>query len=154
MGYWLGPSLAGQLLCGTLQARSNCWLLHTLSIVSDSLLTQDRDRPRATEMAERPQTSSTHVTETSHTSSIPAEHKWTPYSGPVLFTGPSGLRDYRSNQQPFQQMVGVGERSAEFTSDLAYLSRPPPGTSFPLAKNGRIGEIGWPVEHFKIVKGI
>lgn len=102
-------------------------------------------------MADRPTTSSTVSTEASNT---PAEHKWTPYSGPVLFTGPSGLRDYRAQTQPNQQMVGTGERSAEFTSNLAYLSRPPPGDSFPLAKNGRIGEIGWPVDHFKIVKGI
>ncbi|GFO41719.1 histone-lysine N-methyltransferase SETMAR [Plakobranchus ocellatus] len=78
------------------------------------------------------------------------EHKWTPYSGPVLFTGPSGLRDYRANVTTFQQAVGEGDRSNEFTSDLSYLNRDPPGSRFPLAKNGRINEIGGPVEHFKI----
>lgn len=51
-------------------------------------------------------------------------------------------------------MVGIGDRSREDTSGMQYLNRPPPGQKFPKAKNGQIGEIGWPVEHFKIVKGI
>jgi len=51
-------------------------------------------------------------------------------------------------------MVGNGDRSHETTSDMAYLNRPPPGSAFPLAKNGRIGEIGWPVETFKVVRGL
>ncbi|KAK3796973.1 hypothetical protein RRG08_057218 [Elysia crispata] len=87
-------------------------------------------------------------------SELSPEHKWTPYSGPVLFTGPSGLRDYRAQVNTFQQAVGEGDRSDEFTSDLSYLNRDPPGSKFPLAKNGRINEIGGSVEHFKIVKGI
>ena len=72
----------------------------------------------------------------------------------IFFSGPSGLRDYRSHLPEYPHAVGIGDRSHETTSDLAYLSRKPPGSSFPLAKNGRIGEIGWPVETFKIVKGI
>ena len=72
----------------------------------------------------------------------------------ILSPGPSGLRDYRANVQTDQGVVGEGERSREYTGSLSYLSRAPPNTSFPLAKNGRIGEIGWPVETFKIVKGI
>merc|ERR1711936_473942 len=109
-----------------------------------------------TKMAARPTTSSTVTTETSQMTS--QTHDWTAMtanvSGPVLFTGPNGLRDYRAQVATDQSMVGVGDKSHEFTSDLAYLSRPPPNTSFPLAKNGRIGEIGWPVEAFRIVKGI
>ena len=50
--------------------------------------------------------------------------------------------------------MGIGDRSHETTSDLAYLSRTAPGSAFPLAKNGRIGEIGWPVDTFKLYRGI
>lgn len=67
--------------------------------------------------------------------------------------GPGGLRDYRAQVSADNQSVGIGSRSGEATSDLAYLSRQPPGYSFPLAKHGRVGEIGWPVETFKTVKG-
>nr|KAG5699238.1 hypothetical protein BaRGS_012759 [Batillaria attramentaria] len=68
--------------------------------------------------------------------------------------GPSGLRDYRAHLPDYPHSVGIGNRSHENTSELGYLTRNAPGTAFPLAKNGRIGEIGWPVETFKIVKGI
>ncbi|XP_076471921.1 protein SPMIP2-like [Babylonia areolata] len=108
-------------------------------------------------MAERAES---HASEGSTTSSKGAEgtsqphHQWAAYRGPVLFTGPSGLRDYRAHLPDHPHAVGIGDRSQETTSDLAYLSRGAPGSAFPLAKNGRIGEIGWPVETFKIVKGI
>lgn len=71
-----------------------------------------------------------------------------------LLTGPSGLTDQRVKAMADFQMVGNGDRSPEVTSQMGYLNRPPPGTKFPKAKNGQIGEIGWPVETFKIVKGI
>lgn len=71
-----------------------------------------------------------------------------------LVSGPSGLRDYRAHQPDYPHAVGIGDRSHETTSELGYLTRNAPGVAFPLAKNGRIGEIGWPVEAFKIVKGI
>lgn len=51
-------------------------------------------------------------------------------------------------------MVGSGDRSPEITSQMSYLSRPPPGSTFPKAKHKQIGEIGWPVETFRIVKGL
>lgn len=72
----------------------------------------------------------------------------------LYISGPDGLTDQRVKTRTDFQMVGNGDRSPEVTSQMGYLSRPPPGTKFPKAKNGQIGEIGWPVETFKIVKGI
>ncbi|XP_052707372.1 uncharacterized protein LOC128182692 [Crassostrea angulata] len=107
-------------------------------------------------MADRPQSthsSSTHVS-TAESQGPPSHQQWSAYRGPVLFTGPDGLTDQRVKTRTDFQMVGNGDRSPEVTSQMGYLSRPPPGTKFPKAKNGQIGEIGWPVETFKIVKGI
>ncbi|KAL5007469.1 hypothetical protein ScPMuIL_016275 [Solemya velum] len=84
----------------------------------------------------------------------PTHHRWTPYSGPVLFTGPSGNRDHRVSVTDDFQMVGIGKQSNELTGQLTYLNRPSPGEPFPKAKNGQVGEIGWPHETFKLVKGI
>ncbi|XP_078332458.1 uncharacterized protein LOC144625485 [Crassostrea virginica] len=107
-------------------------------------------------MADRPEShhsSSTHASSAA-TQSPPSHQQWSAYNGPVLFTGPDGLTDQRVKTKCDFQMVGNGDRSPEVTSQMGYLSRPPPGTKFPKAKNGQIGEIGWPVETFKIVKGI
>ncbi|XP_069132555.1 protein SPMIP2-like isoform X2 [Argopecten irradians] len=79
---------------------------------------------------------------------------WTAYQGPVLFTGPDGNRQHRTTTHDKFQMVGEGDRSLEVTSQMNYLNRPPPGQAFPKAKNGQIGEIGWPVETFKLYNGI
>ncbi|KAK3101087.1 hypothetical protein FSP39_000844 [Pinctada imbricata] len=109
---------------------------------------------RQTHSATSHHTHSSSETEATRVSATPAHQQWAAYSGPVLFTGPDGLSDYKAKPCPDFQMTGIGERSREVTSQMDYLSRPPPGAKFPLAKNGRIGEIGWPVEAFKIVKGI
>ncbi|KAL8605707.1 hypothetical protein ACOMHN_064844 [Nucella lapillus] len=112
-------------------------------------------------MAARPQshdTTSSNSGEQSHGAA--AHHEWGAFRGPVLFTGPSGLRDYRAKMSDHPGAVGIGDRSHETTSNRAGTGckkahyRGAPGSAFPLAKNGRIGEIGWPVETFKIVKGI
>ncbi|KAL8624006.1 hypothetical protein ACOMHN_040632 [Nucella lapillus] len=79
---------------------------------------------------------------------------WRAYREPVVFTGPSGQRDHRAHLADFKQAVGIGHRSPGTTSDLGYITRSAPGTPFPLAKNGRSGEIGWPVDSFKMVKGL
>ncbi|OWF51930.1 uncharacterized protein LOC110448398 [Mizuhopecten yessoensis] len=112
------------------------------------------------------------VSTTSHHSSVPlpggnatatgpssnpatASHQmWTAYQGPVLYTGPDGNRHHRTTTFERFQMVGEGDRSTEVTSQTGYLNRPPPGQAFPKAKNGQVGEIGWPVDTFKIYKGI
>lgn len=110
-------------------------------------------------MGDRPQTTASHFTEktdstSSTTSYVPMHKEWTAYVGPVVYTGPNGERDQKVSVSLDFQMVGIGDRSPEITSQMGYLSRPPPGTKFPKAKHGQIGEIGWPVEHFKIVKGL
>ncbi|KAL8605705.1 hypothetical protein ACOMHN_064842 [Nucella lapillus] len=106
-------------------------------------------------MAARPQSHATTSSNSGEQSpGAAAHHEWGAFRGPVLFTGPSGLRDYRAKMSDHPGAVGIGDRSHETTSNLAYLSRGAPGSAFLLAKNGRIGEIGWPVETFKIVKGI
>ncbi|KAL8605696.1 hypothetical protein ACOMHN_064833 [Nucella lapillus] len=103
-------------------------------------------------MAARPQSHATTSSNSGEQSPGAAAHQ--AFRGPVLFTGPSGLRDYRAKMSDHPGAVGIGDRSHETTSNLAYLSRGAPGSAFPLAQTGRIGEIGWPVETFKIVKGI
>ena len=70
------------------------------------------------------------------------------------FIGPNGIRDHKVSVSGDYQMVGSGDRSPEITSQMSYLSRPPPGAKFPKAKNGQVGEIGWLYETFRIVKGI
>ncbi|KAL3841334.1 hypothetical protein ACJMK2_019495 [Sinanodonta woodiana] len=115
------------------------------------------DRPRSTH------STATHSTEKSYLSEhaptqrelpTPSHQSWRAFQGPVLFTGPNGSRDHRVAVQSDFQMVGIGARSREITSQISYLNRDAPGASFPKAKNGQVGEIGWPVETFKIVKGI
>lgn len=111
-------------------------------------------------MDERPQTNASHVSYKTDSSSstkssiLPSHREWTAFVGPVVYTGPNGERDQKVTVSRDFQMVGIGDRSPEITSQMSYLSRPPPGCKFPKAKNGQIGEIGWPVETFKIVKGI
>ncbi|XP_076450200.1 uncharacterized protein LOC143286506 [Babylonia areolata] len=84
-----------------------------------------------------------------------SHHAWAAYKGPVVFTGPSGLRDHRAHLSDFSQAVGTGgTRPQGLTGDLAYITRRAPGAPFPLAKHGRSGEIGWPVDTFKVVKGL
>ncbi|CAH1787197.1 unnamed protein product [Owenia fusiformis] len=73
--------------------------------------------------------------------------------GPLLYTGPDGLRDQRLAVNTPGNSVGVCN-SNEHTSELGYLSRAPTDMKFPKAKNGNIGEIGWEVEYFKVKKGI
>ncbi|XP_025088384.1 uncharacterized protein LOC112560640 [Pomacea canaliculata] len=108
-------------------------------------------------MAARPNSNTSESTSASsgvnEVSGTGSSRQWMSCGGPILFTGPGGLRDYRAQVSADNQSVGIGSRSGEATSDLAYLSRQPPGYSFPLAKHGRVGEIGWPVETFKTVKG-
>lgn len=104
-----------------------------------------------------------HHTEKTHSSTLPsqraspitpAHHSWRAFSGPVLFTGPSGLRDFRVATQHEFQMVGEVDRSTEVTSQIGYLNRTAPGQEFPKAKNGQAGEIGWLYDKHKVVKGI
>ncbi|XP_041365463.1 uncharacterized protein LOC121380626 [Gigantopelta aegis] len=105
-------------------------------------------------MADRRQ-SQTSSSETSvKSANIPAHHKWMPYTGPVVFTGPSGLRDYRASTFDGYQAIGIGARSEESTAEVSYINRTAPGQMFQKPKNRQIGEIGWEYETFKLVKGI
>ncbi len=63
--------------------------------------------------------------------------------------GPDNVRDHRVKTINNMQYVGEGVRSSENTSAIHYLFRAPKSAAFPLAKNGRIGEIGWEAEHLK-----
>ncbi|XP_046572651.1 uncharacterized protein LOC124280709 isoform X2 [Haliotis rubra] len=106
-------------------------------------------------MSRRPQSSvSTQSTASDSTAPLPAHQSWAPFSGPVMFTGPSGLRDQRVKVHNNFQSVGIGARSMETTNNVSYLNRSPPGSQFPRAKHGQIGEIGWEFETFGLVKGI
>ncbi|XP_071120431.1 uncharacterized protein [Mytilus edulis] len=111
-------------------------------------------------MGERPDTSISHATyktessSTTNYSTLPSHREWTAFVGPVVYTGPNGERDQNVSVNLDFQMVGSGDRSPEITSQMSYLSRPPPGSTFPKAKHKQIGEIGWPVETFRIVKGL
>ncbi|KAH3885681.1 uncharacterized protein LOC127840999 [Dreissena polymorpha] len=121
-------------------------------------------------MADRPmstQSNLTHLTERTdrtHATTVvsarttpvtPAHQSWTAYKGPVLFTGPSGLRDQRVKTLQHEFIsVGENEASTEITSQMAYLNRAAPGAQFPKAKNGQVGEIGWVYDALHLVKGI
>ncbi|XP_067654438.1 uncharacterized protein [Haliotis asinina] len=97
---------------------------------------------------------STQSTASDSSAPLPAHQSWAPFSGPVMFTGPSGLRDQRVKVHNNFQSVGIGARSMEMTNNVSYLNRSPPGSQFPRAKHGQIGEIGWEFETFGLVKGI
>lgn len=74
-----------------------------------------------------------------------------------LSIGPDGNRYFRRAVVDWPsntQYVGIGTQTKERTSDVAHLWRPPTGMKFPLAKNGRITEIGGAVEYFGIIKGL
>lgn len=118
------------------------------------------DRPKSTH------STMSHVTEKTERSTVsyvtaratpatPAHKSWTAYAGPVLFTGPSGLRDQRVKTMSDDFLsVGESDTSTEITSQMGYLNRAPPGAEFPKAKNGQAGEIGWLYDKHKVVKGI
>ncbi|WAR03190.1 hypothetical protein MAR_009748 [Mya arenaria] len=118
------------------------------------------DRPRSTVST---MTHMTERTERTHTTSnvtaratpvTPAHKSWTAYQGPVLYTGPSGLRDQRVRTGHEFLVTGENEASSEITSQMGYLNRGAPGQAFPKAKNGQVGEIGWLYDTLKVVKGI
>ena len=67
----------------------------------------------------------------------------------IYLTGPDGLRDHKVPVVPDMQFIGDNVRSREDTAALSYMFRASKGVPFPLAKNGRIGEIGWEVEFFR-----
>ena len=110
-------------------------------------------------MADRPQTTSsigtckTASSSSTQSNGISSHREWAAFEGPVVYTGPNGERDQNVSVSRDFQMVGSGDRSPEITSQMSYLSRPPPGTKFPKARNRQIGEIGWLYETFNIVKG-
>lgn len=116
------------------------------------------DRPISTISTTSHVTEKTEQTSSSHVSAretpvTPAHKSWTAYAGPIIYTGPSGLRDQRVRTEEFI-FVGEAANSTEITTHMAYLNRPAPGESFPKAKNGQAGEIGWIYDTLKIVKGI
>ncbi|WAR03187.1 hypothetical protein MAR_009745 [Mya arenaria] len=84
----------------------------------------------------------------------PAHKSWTAFQGPVLYTGPSGLRDQRVRTGHEFLVTGENEASSEITSQMGYLNRAAQGQAFPKAKNGQVGEIGWLYDTLKVVKGI
>ncbi|XP_797184.1 uncharacterized protein LOC592577 [Strongylocentrotus purpuratus] len=63
--------------------------------------------------------------------------------GQILFTGPSGIRDYKVNVVTDDRMVGIGTMSQEGTSDLQYIWRGAPGAPPPRRRSQWVGEVGW-----------
>ncbi|XP_060591661.1 uncharacterized protein LOC132746427 isoform X2 [Ruditapes philippinarum] len=117
------------------------------------------DRPKSTHSTLSHVTENTERTSTSQitaraTPATPSHKTWTAYTGPVLFTGPSGLRNQRVKTESEFVLVGESDNSTEITSQMGYLNRAAPGAEFPKAKNGQVGEIGWVYDKLKIVKGI
>ncbi|XP_064602915.1 uncharacterized protein LOC135468540 [Liolophura sinensis] len=71
----------------------------------------------------------------------------------MIFSGPNSLRQHRVTVPDSVMWVGIGERSPEVTSEVAYLSRPAPDTPFPMCRSRHVGEVGWTVEFFSGVTG-
>ncbi|WAR03186.1 hypothetical protein MAR_009744 [Mya arenaria] len=74
---------------------------------------------------------------------VPPHHEWTPYKGPLVWTGPDSNRNYRPHQCRDWQSLGVGELSAEKTLSATYIRRAPDDQPFPSTRAGAMGEIGW-----------
>lgn len=72
--------------------------------------------------------------------------------GQVLFTGPSGIRDYKVNVVTDDRMVGIGTMSPEGTSALQYIWRGTPGVAPPRRRSQWVGEIGWFIPPFHDTK--
>lgn len=68
--------------------------------------------------------------------------------GEVLFTGPDGIRDHQATVLDPNTYVGLGTMSPEGTSNLNYLWRPSRGSSHPVAKSAKVGEIGWGLQFY------
>ncbi|XP_072164629.1 uncharacterized protein [Diadema setosum] len=68
--------------------------------------------------------------------------------GQILFTGPSGIRDYKVNVVTDDRMVGIGTMSPEGTSALQYIWRGAPGSAPPQRRATWVGEIGWFIPPF------
>jgi len=115
-------------------------------------------------MSTRPTSSSTYITEKSSAAetSASAATRNQPQLGPhdtyarqaLMFTGPDGLRHHRVTTHSNPEVVGENEASQERTGALSYMFRAPKDSPFPLAKNGRLGEIGGEVDRWNIKKGI
>ncbi|XP_064418055.1 protein SPMIP2 isoform X1 [Latimeria chalumnae] len=69
----------------------------------------------------------------------------------MLFTGPDGIGDYRTNYVDFKQYIGEKKSSSEITGDLEYLYRAAPETLTPLPKFCYVGEIGWGVVEYSML---
>ncbi|BFZ03027.1 hypothetical protein BsWGS_06067 [Bradybaena similaris] len=65
------------------------------------------------------------------------------WSHKLVFTGPGGVRDYRSHVADNAQAVGIGSASVEQTLDIGYVFRPAPGAPFERPRGLMPGEIGW-----------
>ncbi|XP_052225431.1 uncharacterized protein LOC127840994 [Dreissena polymorpha] len=80
---------------------------------------------------------------------VPPHHQWTPYAGPVIWTGPEGSRDYRPRLFKDWQLLGIGADSPEKTLSATYISRAPIDTPFGKPRTELIGEIGWFYREYK-----
>ncbi|XP_072051547.1 uncharacterized protein [Amphiura filiformis] len=69
--------------------------------------------------------------------------------GQVLYTGPSGIRDYKVNVVTDDRMVGIGTMSAEGSAEINYIWREAPGTAPPIRRSAFVGEVGWLIPQFK-----
>ncbi|XP_063192352.1 protein SPMIP2 [Chroicocephalus ridibundus] len=65
----------------------------------------------------------------------------------VIFSGPDGIRDYRTRKSDHTHYIGVTSPAIEGTSDVNYLWRPAPCPSYVslLRRTHYPGEIGWGV---------
>ncbi|XP_063969329.1 uncharacterized protein LOC135157495 isoform X1 [Lytechinus pictus] len=68
--------------------------------------------------------------------------------GQILFTGPSGIRDYKVKVVTDDRMVGIGTMSPEGTSALQYIWRGAPGAAPPRRRSQWVGEVGWFIPPF------
>ncbi|XP_045177059.2 uncharacterized protein LOC123537414 [Mercenaria mercenaria] len=74
---------------------------------------------------------------------VKPHNEWTPYAGPVVWTGPDGDRDFRPRLFKDWQLLGIGDVSSEKTLSATYISRAPQDQPFGKPRNEMIGEIGW-----------
>ena len=65
--------------------------------------------------------------------------------GPMLFTGPDGIRDHRQRVVVDYRYIGEGTISPEGSCESGYLWRSPANTPHPRPKSRKVGEIGWGV---------
>lgn len=80
---------------------------------------------------------------------VKPHNEWTPYAGPVMWTGPDGTRDFRPRLFKDWQPLGIGDVSPEKTLSATYISRALDDQPFGKPRRDMIGEIGWFYKNYR-----